>query len=193
MHTAPILARFEDLSTVDGHGHPHVRLSRDGPRIIMRTNERHVRMRQLIARIVAVAAVLAGLAFVPVSLWGIALAMAGFGAFALIPRFVRVSTLLRIDLETGEIVALQRAASPGAPIPIEYVRSIEGVYKIQGWDGDSTIYAVLADGSRTPLLVFSGTNEALAVYACRILGYLLDRPATYTGPFGGVTVCYRPE
>ena len=124
MHTAPILARFEDLSTVDGHGHPHVRLSRDGPRIIMRTNERHVRMRQLIARIVAVAAVLAGLAFVPVSLWGIALAMAGFGAFALIPRFVRVSTLLRIDLETGEIVALQRAASPGAPISIEYVRSM---------------------------------------------------------------------
>lgn len=193
MDTTLLFSRFDRIGVLGEPGHSHIRLHREGPCIILRTDERHVRMRQIIVRLAAIGIVLAGMTLVPVSHWGVALVIAGFATFALVPRFIRVADLLRIDAGTGKIVVVQPAASPADPIAIEHVRRIEGVYKIQGWDGDSTIYAVQSGGTRTPILVFPGTNEALARYICRLLGYLLDRPATYAGAFDDVAVCYRPE
>jgi hypothetical protein len=193
MNTPILTSRFDCIAASRDHTHPRLEWHRDGFRIVCRTSDRYVQTRRLFVQLFGIAIIVVGLALINTSRWGIALVVARFAVFALVPRFVRVSDLLLIDASAGEIVVLQRAATTGAHFPITDVQSIEGVYSIQGWDGDSTIYAVRSDETRSPILVFPGTNEALARCACRTLGALLDCPATYTGAFDDATVCYQPE
>jgi hypothetical protein len=52
---------------------------------------------------------------------------------------------------------------------------------------------VLENGERVPVLVFAGTNEALAEEACQLLGRLLAAEATYAGPYGAPRTCFSPS
>ena len=45
-------------------------------------------------------------------------------------------------------------------------------------------------GRRVPLLVFAGTNDALAEEACGLVGRLSGRTAVYTGQYGDPKTCF---
>jgi hypothetical protein len=97
-----------------------------------------------------------------------------------------------VDAARRLLVVCQYAAATGTTLRIEQVWEIRGAYETQGWDPRSVLYAVMEDATEVAVLILPGTDEVLAEYACRTLGCLLDRPATYAGPFGGVRACYVP-
>jgi hypothetical protein len=189
----PIFGRFTHVVSDMNDPRAWLRAQRDGERLLLLTGARSLRRSRMLARSAGLAGILAGLAFVTVSPWGWMLAALGVLTFFVLPSFVRAVTLLEVDGARELVVVAQRAAGPGALVPIGQIIEIRGVYETQGWDSRSAVYAVLRSGIDAPLLIFSGTDEPLAEYACRTIGALLDRPATYAGPFGGVKTCYAPE
>ncbi len=192
MQTDDILVRLTQVVSAMGDSPALLQIERNGDRLRFLTGTRSLRQSRLLARILGVLGLVAGLALTQISPSGWALAVLGVLTFFIIPGRLRPTRLLEIDAAHGNLLVTQSAAGAGGTISLAQIASIRGAYDTQGWDPFSTLYAVLQDGQEVPVLVFRGTNEPLAEYTCRILGFLLDRPATYAGPFGGIKTCYQP-
>lgn len=164
-----------------------LQVRRHGDRVELLSSDQAVRRRRAWIRAGSLAAVVAGAALTAVSGWAWLIALMAAVAFVAVPARIHVTTLLQLDTASGEL----SAPNTGARLPLQQITAIQGIYETYGWDGRSALYAVLADSTRVLILVFSGTNEKLAEAACRILGTLLDCPATYAGPFGGVKTCHE--
>jgi hypothetical protein len=164
----------------------------DGDRLRIRTSEAYVARRRRYFRGSMIVCALAGLALVALSPWFLALAAAALAGFAVAPRLFTTKGLLEIDRARACLVPLQASAGRGRSVPVGQLTKVSGVYEVYGWDPRSTIYAILANEQRVPILVFTGTNEALAEEACRLVGELLNSEATYSGPYGAPRVCFRP-
>lgn len=186
-----IWTRFARIAPEAGADQAPILVRRDGDRLLFFSGARYVARSRLLARMVGVFAVPVGLALTQVTAWGWALAALGLPIFIFAPRLIRAGRLLEIDGERGELIVTQPAAGAGVTVPIAQVTELRGVYETQGWDPRSVLYAALADGTQIAILVFAGTDEALAEYACRTVGLLLNCTAAYAGPFGGVKVCYE--
>jgi hypothetical protein len=168
-----------------------IHIQREGDRLLFSTGQRYVRQSRLFACVGGVLSVPAGIALAQNTPWGWVLVVLGVLVFALVPRLIRPTRLLEIDGERGQVLVEQGAAGAGTVLDIAQITELRGIYETQGWDPRSVLYAVAADGTQTPILVFQGTDEPLAEYACRTLGMLLNRTATYAGPFGGIKMCYQ--
>jgi hypothetical protein len=186
-----ILQRYRSMAPETGLAQARIHIVCDGPRLIYYTGEGYLRRSRLTARVAGAAAIVAGLALTTQSLWGLALAAAGIGLLALAPRLILPARLLELDADGGRLLITQPAAGAGVSLCLEQITALRGVYETQGWDPRSVIYARLTNGTEVSILVFPGTDEPLAEYACRSLGLLLDLNATYAGPFGDAKTCYE--
>ena len=165
---------------------------RKGDRVVLATSGGCVDRSRRKARGGSLAAAVAGVLAAQYSPWGWLLAIGGLLALVVLPGRLRPARLLEIDLGRGLLIPCRHAA--GATPDVTSVCLLRGVYETQGWDPRSVVYAVAEDDTATPVLILSGTDEKLAEQACRALGALLDRPATYAGPAGVVKSCYAgPE
>lgn len=167
-----------------------MQVQRVGDTLVFSMGQCYVRKSCLQARLAGGAGVVVGLMLAQSSLWGWALAILGLLAFVFLPRLIRPARLLEIDGEQGVVRVVQPAVGAGTVVSIVHIVALNGVYETQGWDPRSVIFALLDDGTTAPLLVLSGTDEALAEYTCRTLGLLLNRTATYIGPFDTTKTCY---
>jgi hypothetical protein len=168
-----------------------IHIQRAGDRLLFSTGQRYIRQTRLFARVVGALGVPAGIALAQSTPWGWALVALGVLVCAFIPRMICPSALLEIDGQRGQVLVAQGSAGAGTVLDIARITELRGSYETQGWDPRSVLYAALEDGTQTPILVFQGTDEPLAEYACRTIGLLLNRTATYAGPFGGVKICYE--
>ena len=146
-----------------------------------------------LARTVGLLCIIAGAALVGLSPWTLALAVPGLLILLLVPLYLHPSLLLEIDGARDLLIPVQPTLGTNVPVPLDLVCSIRGAYDTKGWDSFSILYAVLDDGTEIPLMMLLGTDESLVENACRLLGRMLDCPATYTGPFGHTTTCYTPS
>ena len=182
-------AALRSTSTVNIASGGLLALNRDDNRTYLSTGETF-RRRQLLQAMAASSLLLIGGAiFTLWSPW--ALFISAFGAAGLLqlPRMIRTQNLLAIISSEDRLQPLQ--ASAGPPVPVSQITGIRGVHEIQGWDPRSVFYAVLADGSESEVLLFRGTDDALAIEACRLMGMALDRPAEFTNQYGEHTVCWE--
>jgi hypothetical protein len=181
-----ILARFAEIAADLESPKAPIQVERDGDRLRARSGLGAVQKTRWLARLVSVACLVIGAGLARFSPWAWALAALGAAGLVLAPRLVRQTELFEIDAAAGVLTGAEAA------IPIARIAAIRGSYTTQGWDPFSAIQAELDDGSQVPVLSLSGTDEAQAEFACRLLGQLLNRPATYAGPFGGVKTCHAP-
>jgi hypothetical protein len=163
---------------------------REDHSLVIATGDALLRRQRLTARALVALGAVAALATVQFTPLAFVLFLGGIAVAVFLPGLYRHAKLLEIDLAEGCIRHLQ--ASGGRAIPTAAIRSIEGRYETQGWEGRSVIYAIDDAGRETPLFHFSGTDERLSECGCRVVGQLLDLPATYAGPFGTVAVCNDP-
>ncbi|MFN3651442.1 MAG: hypothetical protein ACK47B_17845 [Armatimonadota bacterium] len=163
----------------------------EGLRLVFWTGTAYVRRTRILVRaggmLALAAGATAGALFSP---WGWLAAPVGLLLAALAPGQIRAARLLEIDTAAGRLTPT--ALAPELSLPLDRAARLRGVYETQGWDPRTVIDLVFADGTTVPVLIFPGTDERLAEYACRTLGQLLGCPATYKGPFGGETSCYTP-
>jgi hypothetical protein len=186
-----ILNRFMSIAPENGLARARLHIEHDGTHLIFFTGASDIQRTRLLTRIGGLLGIAAGLALATRSPWGLAVAAAGALSAVYGPRLIRPVRLLEVDSEQERLLVVQPAAGAGARICIKQIAELRGVYETQGWDPRSVIYAVLLDGTQVPVLIFPGTDEPLAEYACRTLGLLLDLTATYAGPFGGIKICYE--
>lgn len=191
MRTLDLLLRLERLAPELRSSRFRIEFAPDDDGVVVRPSGRYLRRVRRLVRLGGLVGVAAGLALGSLAPWGWGLAVLGLIAAGLGPRLVRAAPLLR--LETSRLVVLQGAAEAGTALPLGEVRGVEGRYEVFGWEPRSALYVCTGDGAAGPILVLAGTDEPLAVFACRTLGALLDVPARYTGPSGAETLCYRPE
>jgi hypothetical protein len=158
----------------------------EGGRIGLFTGAEQLRRSRRQARVAGIVATGLGLVLLPFSLWSATLVVAGLALLFVVPRLLRQSKLLEIDGGAGRLILTRHDAGAGRELPIERIASIRGQYTTQGWAGFSRIVAVLPDGQEVPIAVLDGTDEQLAATTCRTLGRLLERPASYAGPFGSM-------
>jgi len=167
-------------------------IRRVGERLLLETSEASLHRARRQVRAGSLLATASGLIAAALTPWGWLLTAAGLAALWIAPRHQRPRRLLEIDPDRACI-----RPGPGSgnvePVPLASVRAIRGAYETQGWDPRSVIWVLGEDGQETPVLALPGTDEALAVEACRLLGLLLDCPATYAGPFGAPTTCHPGE
>lgn len=165
----------------------------DPGRVSLYTGQATVRQSQNYARIVGALAAAVGIALLWYTMWGAAVIAFGLLAVAVVPRYLRPAELVAIDTVANQLVVVQPIVGAGTTVPLDRIQSIRGAYDTKGWDGFSVLYAVEGHGSEVPVMMLLGTDERLAEAACHTLGELLNKPATYSGPFGGFSVCYAPE
>jgi hypothetical protein len=163
----------------------------DGERLVVRTSEYYATRRRLGFRVCSCVCAVAGLGLAFAVPWAAALTAVGLAGLFAAPKLFRPAALLECDAPKDRLAVLQRTAR-GTTVRPSQVEAIRGEYEVYGWDPRSAVYAVLGGGERVLLLVFSGTNEALAREACRVVGSMTRRPSTYAGPFGGLEICYEP-
>lgn len=168
-----------------------IRLEDD--RLIFMSGERYLRAAKsnvlTVAATVACAAVICGLM---APQYGYL-----FGFLACLPAifgssFVRRRRLLEMDAHTGSITVCQATADAGIMLTHGQISEIEGRYETKGWDLRSVIVAQCLYVRQVNLIVLPGSDKELAVYLCKLLGYLLDRSASYAGAEGRATICYEP-
>jgi hypothetical protein len=163
---------------------------RENHSLVIATGDALLRRQRLTVRTLGAVGAVAVLVTVQFTPFAFVLFVAGVAVAVLVPGLYRHTKLLDMDLADGCIRTLQ--ASGGRAIPTAAIRSIEGRYETQDWEGRSVIYAVNDTGTETSVLILPGTDERLAECACCVVGRLLDLPATYSGPFGTVKVCNDP-
>jgi hypothetical protein len=169
-----------------------IEICREGNRIFLKTSQESVRhsRRNLQIGFLAVAMLFVALAFAsPFFLIGAATAI--FCLFA-VPLVVKTAVLIEIDAGNGEVILRQDAVEVGLAIPAARIKTIEGIYETQGWEPRNVIYATLVTGKTLPVMVLSGTDEHFTEDACRVLGVLLCCPATYTGAYSSIKICFDP-
>ena len=164
-----------------------LQVMRDGETIILQTGANTLQKSRRGIQAGGAALTLAGGALTTWNPWALALVPVGIALAWFGPLCVRAGALLAINAAKEEL------AGPGAmcPIPLSQITAVRGVYETQGWDPRSVLYAVPVSGEPVSAMILPGTDEALAEAACRALGALLDVPASYEGPFGGVKECYH--
>lgn len=158
---------------------------REGDLIVLRTGPRVLRRARAQAILVGLGVVLSGLGLLLLSPWAAALAAAGALYAALAPRRVQPAFLAAVD------TAAERLTGP-VDVSVSQVTAIRGVFETKGWDGFSTVYALLDDGSSVPIALLMGANERLAEALCAELGRLIGRPAEYAGTSGVPVACHTP-
>jgi hypothetical protein len=193
IRTNPLFARFTRIAAEINEPTAWMSAQRDGERLLLLTGPRMMRRTRHFGRLAGVVCMIAGAAIATATPWGWPVAAAGVLGFIILPRLVRTTTLLEIDGAREMLIVRMPAAGAGVLVPIAPIAEIRGLYETQGWDSRSAVYAALHGGEVTPLLAFSGTDEHLAEYACRMIGALIDRTATYEGPFGAVKTCYAQQ
>lgn len=192
MDAPSLIARFQSVPPELIRSFPQVDVQENEGRVLFRTGERVVARRRLAARVLCVLGGMVGLTLVPMNLWAGALLLLGLAGWFAAPRLIWSRPLVEVDGTHGLLAVRQPEAESGPAVEVGQIDRVAGEYEVVGWDSQSAFYAVLADGTRRRILVLSGTDEPLAEYVCRLLGLLLDRPASYAGPFGGVADCYVP-
>lgn len=192
MAAEDILTRYDRRASELGNSEALLYITREGDRLLIQTGTRSIRQSRLLTRIGGLVLALAGIALAGVSLWFLALTVVGALVSLLVPGLFRTTTLLIVDAPRGQLVIAQYAAGAGTELPCAQITGIRGVYETQGWDPRSVLYVGQESGVDLPVLIFRGTDEPLAEYACQTLGYLLECPATYAGPFGESKICYQP-
>ncbi|HLK55583.1 MAG TPA: hypothetical protein VKU00_03415 [Chthonomonadaceae bacterium] len=165
----------------------------EGDTLRFYTGTRYLQQSRWAIRTVGFLLIVASICLLWIHPYFVSLAAPGLLIFLFAPGYVRPTLLLEIDMERNLLTTVQPTVGPGNTVPLEQVRSIRGAYDTKGWDAFSTIQAVLEEETAVPILMFFGTDEPLAADACRLLGLLLDCPATYAGPFGHTTTCYTPS
>ena len=160
----------------------------EGYAIVVHPSRASVRRLQVLVRAAGLIGMFLGLVITPMSLWGLIVAGLGGAAAWKGYHLIRTDPLLR--LEARRLVALQQ---DDLEVAYDTIREIDGRYEIFGWTARTAVYAVTDEGEVGPILVLHGTDESLAIYACRTLGMLLNVPARYDGPFDKHTQCFVPE
>lgn len=191
MDASFLLNRFQQTALVSEEK-ALLQIVREGDTLILQTGERVVRQTRLSVRLRGGIGLLAGLALVYFSLWGWAVSVVGLLYLLIAPRFVTSRRLLQLDTAEGKLIPLQTTGVEVRFLSLADICELHGVYETKGWDPYSVLYAQMRDGSRIPFLLLMGSSEKMAEDACRLLGNLLDCPATYTGPFGNMLSCYSP-
>jgi hypothetical protein len=182
-----IYSRYAELSPEIAASRGTIQVERQGDLLLFLTGTRYLQRQRLSLWVAGGIGIAGGLALTYYTFWGLALALAGFLICLIGPRLVHAVQILTIDGAEGMVKGL------GGKVALSEITAVRGYYHTQGWDPSSVVYAEVA-GKEEPvaLISFRGTDEPQAQYACHLLGGLLNRPASYTGPYGDVKECYTP-
>lgn len=191
METATFTERYQRIAAEFDAKQGCLQIQRQGDRLVFLTGGRSVKQSRFFARILGVALGILGVTLISISPWTLLLTLVGVTAALFAPEWIRPIRLLEIDAENGDLLVCHDRTGDRVTVPMDAIVRIEGRYETQGWDAMSAFDAVLEDGAQVLILTLRGTDEVLAGEVCRGLGLLLDRPAAYAGPFGGVKD-YRP-
>jgi hypothetical protein len=167
-----------------------IEISCEGNMVFLQTGESTIQRSRLRVRLGGVLGLFAGLALTLFSPWGWAVSVVSLLVLIASPRFFSSQRLLAIDTAGERLILLQKTGADVASLCLDQIRGLHGVYETKGWDPYSVLYAEMQDGSHVPILLLLGGSEPMATEACRLLGSLLDCPATYTGAFGNLLSCY---
>lgn len=159
-----------------------------GDRIVVSTGKSYTSQRRIAALMTAAGCAAAGVVFAFMVPWASAAAIVGIAGSLIAFKRIRPRPLLEIDSARRIVVIPDSKTVDG-----ETLIAVAGRYETQGWDPRSVIVGIERDGSERQLAVFTGTDERLAEYACRVLGMLLDVPSTYRGTEGRTVTCYQPS
>lgn len=188
MNAEVIVNRFQQMES-SLSSRALIQVSYEGECLLLRTGEGAAQRSRLHLRSGSALGILAGPILAFFSPWGwVVSAMSAF-VFLIAPRFITSHPLLKIDLAGQRLVILQHTGAPVDSVSFLDLRSLHGVYETRGWDPCNVVYAELQEGVKVPLFLLGG-SEKQTIEACRILGNLLDCPATYTGPFGERLSCH---
>ncbi len=167
-----------------------IRIIQSGDRISFTPDEALLRRAVVNARFAFSALALVSLF---VAMWfPVALLLTFIAAFCAwkLPMRIMAHEMVAIDSSRNVILVTQKGINPGTEISVDYIASLRGVYETQGWDSRSVVMAAMSSGGDVPIVFLTGTDEAEAEYVCHALGRILDKPASYTGPFGEKKCCY---
>lgn len=188
MNAEFIVNRFQQMES-SLQSRALIQVIHEGECLLLRTGEGATQRSRLLIRSGSALGVLAGLILAFFSPWGWAVSALSVFVFLIAPQFINSYPLLKIDLAGQRLIILQNTEAPVDSVSFTDLRSLQGIYETRGWDPNNVVYARLQEGVDVPLMLLGG-SEKLAAEACRILGNLLDCPATYTGPFGDVLNCH---
>jgi hypothetical protein len=149
--------------------------------IVVQTPASRAERRRNLIRFAGIVLSVTGLVLMRFHVAFLALIPLGVVAAAAGPAQVRQRVLFRLLSEPEGCLI-----TPLANVMTHSIVRIEGRYETSGWDGRTSITAVLSNEEACPLLEISGTDEALARAACEQLASLCRCAAEYTGPFGDV-------
>lgn len=180
-----------ECASVDRAGSLDIKTA--GSQLILYTGQGALQRSRSYALGIGVLTLIAGLALMWFSAWGVTVIAFGLILTTVVPRLIRAAKLLEIDKEQRQLTVVQSVVGVDRTLALDTILGIRGVYETKGWDGYSVMYAVGADHSETPIMVLTGTDERFAETVCRTLGSLLEIPATYAGPFGNFSTCFTPE
>lgn len=170
-----------------------IEVRRESDRVVIGTGTRYLRSaKATVAASTVLAVVAAVVCGVLVPHWWPAFALVACVPPVVGPTLVRPRRLLEIDPLSGGIIVCQSMADMGEVVTPYDVVAIEGRYETQGWDPRSLICAMCHESHEVKLIVLPGTDEKLAEYLCKLLGYLLDRPSHYEDPQGSIRMCHEP-
>ena len=146
---------------------------------------RFVGKQRMQARIVGGVLAACGIVATVLSPWSLLLTAVGLAVLVGAPALFRQRALITINRETGWMWGMGNSDE----IEVARISQIRGTHEIQGWDPRDVILAEMDDGSRVEVISFRGTNEALALDACRALAQEIGRPTDYTDQYGNRTTC----
>jgi hypothetical protein len=185
MKTNDLAARCNGWENSTENSPELLQIVQSGEYIEFSTGRRYLRRTRAAGFLCAVA----GAAWTWFTFWAWPVVILGIVVARYAPNAVRPVCLLRMSTEDG---LLAECAASGTAVAGRPLIAIRGRYETQGWDPRSVIYALIEEGYEIPILIFGGTDEPLAEYACRALGFLLVVPATYSGTEGVHKSCFEP-
>lgn len=192
METETALDRFaRNVSEID-HAHDLLEVQREGDVLVFRTSAQSIQKRRRMAWAAGAVGVIAGLALAPITPWAWLLFAFGVGLSVLAPRWIAPQDLLSIDVHRG-LFTVTGNSIDSVCFALGPIVTVRGAFESSGWDPYCRVYVTLREGKDVPVLHFPGTDAVVTEYACRILGYLLNCPATYTDAFGKIKECYAPD
>jgi hypothetical protein len=151
----------------------------EADRIVVRTSAAAVRRTRLGACVLCLLAAGVGLALLPTTLFGAALALVGAAGAFFLPWRIRPGELLEVRPERGTLLVRQPQADAGATVALAEIARVRGDYTVHGWDPEGVLSLELRDGRRVTALVLPGSDERTVEQACGLLARLTDRPATF--------------
>jgi len=165
-------------------------LDYEGSVLLLRTSDSSLSRSRTFARISGLLFIVGALYLVRLSLLSLFLIPIGLVLLCRPKLIIRPTTYAVIDFATQKL--LRPSVPQSTFLNIADIRSIRGMYEVQGWDSRCAFYAQMLDSREELIATFTGTDDMLVKSLCLTLGKTLHRPSSYTGLFGEVLFRYEP-